>query len=53
MITNVIVEITVRGEIDPKTGMVMNMADLKECIKIAVLDVLDHKNLVLLIDKYN
>lgn len=24
----------------------MNMVDLKECIKVAVMDPLDHKNLV-------
>ncbi|CAG8584783.1 9389_t:CDS:2, partial [Funneliformis mosseae] len=39
------VEVTVKGEINPITGMVMNLMDLKECIKIAVMDVLDHKNL--------
>ncbi|CAO3648808.1 unnamed protein product [Cunninghamella blakesleeana] len=39
-------EITIKGKIDPITGMVMNMVDLKECIKVAVMDPLDHKNLV-------
>lgn len=41
-----IVEVTVKGKIDPVTGMVMNMVDLKECIKLAVMDPLDHRNLV-------
>jgi len=41
-----LVEVIVKGEIDPKTGMVMNLEDLKECIKITVMNVLDHKNLV-------
>ncbi|CAI2168856.1 11476_t:CDS:2 [Funneliformis geosporum] len=39
------VEVTVKGEINPITGMVMNLMDLKECLKIAVMDILDHKNL--------
>ncbi|NP_001284375.1 6-pyruvoyl tetrahydrobiopterin synthase [Poecilia reticulata] len=28
------VEVTVRGKIDPVTGMVMNLTDLKKCIEI-------------------
>ncbi|XP_041076867.1 6-pyruvoyl tetrahydrobiopterin synthase [Polyodon spathula] len=39
------VEITVRGKIDPATGMVMNITDLKEYIEMAVMEPLDHKNL--------
>lgn len=39
------VEITLKGEVDPITGMVMNLVDLKQCIKIAVMDPLDHRNL--------
>ncbi|KAI8370338.1 uncharacterized protein BYT42DRAFT_502022 [Radiomyces spectabilis] len=39
------VEITLRGKVDPRTGMVMNLVDLKQCIKLAVLDPLDHRNL--------
>ncbi|KAG0737785.1 hypothetical protein G6F57_011629 [Rhizopus arrhizus] len=39
------VEITLKGEINPITGMVMNLVDLKECIKLAVMDPLDHRNL--------
>lgn len=40
------VEITLKGEVNPLTGMVMNLVDLKECIKLAVMDPLDHRNLV-------
>lgn len=40
-----LVEITVRGPVDLDNGMVVNMTDLKEVIKEAVLDPLDHKNL--------
>ncbi|XP_050524264.1 6-pyruvoyl tetrahydrobiopterin synthase [Daktulosphaira vitifoliae] len=39
------VEVTVKGPIDEKTGMVMNIADLKNYINIAVMEPLDHKNL--------
>ncbi|KAK1163836.1 6-pyruvoyl tetrahydrobiopterin synthase isoform X1 [Acipenser oxyrinchus oxyrinchus] len=39
------VEITVRGKIDPATGMVINITDLKEYIEMAIMEPLDHKNL--------
>lgn len=38
-------EITVRGPVDPKTGMVMNIHDLKQYIDQAIMKPLDHKNL--------
>ena len=37
--------VSVTGEIDPVTGFVMDMKDLKEIIKTEVEDVFDHKNL--------
>jgi len=39
------VEVTVKGPVDENTGMVMNVADLKNYIEIAVMEPLDHKNL--------
>ncbi|XP_065165578.1 6-pyruvoyl tetrahydrobiopterin synthase [Atheta coriaria] len=39
------VEVTLCGEIDPRTGMVYNLSDLKQDIAIAIMDVADHKNL--------
>ncbi|KAF9421385.1 hypothetical protein HW555_002600 [Spodoptera exigua] len=42
---SIIVLVTVKGPVDPATGMVMNVHDLKEYIKIAIMDPLDHKNL--------
>ncbi|XP_050979554.1 6-pyruvoyl tetrahydrobiopterin synthase [Labeo rohita] len=42
---NYTVEVTVRGKIDRKTGMVMNLTDLKEYIEEAIMKPLDHKNL--------
>lgn len=38
-------EVTVTGEVDPSTGMIMNVTELKEIIKIRVLDVFDHTHL--------
>ncbi|XP_070346401.1 6-pyruvoyl tetrahydrobiopterin synthase isoform X3 [Equus asinus] len=39
------VMVTVQGEIDPVTGMVMNLTDLKEYMEEAIMKPLDHKNL--------
>ncbi len=41
---NYMVEVTVSGEVDPKTGMVVNLFDLKR-ILLNVLEEFDHKNL--------
>ena len=37
--------VTVRGPIDPVTGMVMNLNDLHRIVKDHVFDVVDHKHL--------
>jgi len=37
--------VSVRGEIDPTTGMVMNLRELSHLMKTTILDPLDHKNL--------
>ncbi len=42
--------VTVKGEVDPDTGFVMNLADLKQIIRKEVTDKLDHKNLNLDVD---
>lgn len=39
------VEITVCGPINQKTGMVMNITELKQVIKDVIFSKLDHKNL--------
>nr|XP_013811720.1 PREDICTED: 6-pyruvoyl tetrahydrobiopterin synthase [Apteryx mantelli mantelli] len=39
------VVVTVRGEIDPVSGMVLNLTDLKEYMQEAIMEPLDHKNL--------
>jgi 6-pyruvoyltetrahydropterin/6-carboxytetrahydropterin synthase len=42
---NYVVEVTVRGEADPVTGMVMNLNDLKAAMEKAILREMDHKHL--------
>ena len=42
--------VTVKGEIDPETGFVMNLFDLKKIIRINVTNKIDHKNLNLDVD---
>uniref|UniRef100_A0A0B6YE78 6-pyruvoyltetrahydropterin synthase n=1 Tax=Arion vulgaris TaxID=1028688 RepID=A0A0B6YE78_9EUPU len=39
------VEVTLRGPVDPVTGMVINIVDLKKWMKDAIMTVLDHRNL--------
>jgi 6-pyruvoyltetrahydropterin/6-carboxytetrahydropterin synthase len=39
------VEVTVFGDIDATTGMVINLTDLNSYINEAVVSVLDHKNI--------
>eukprot|EP00039_Didymoeca_costata_P014050 m.222389 g.222389 ORF g.222389 m.222389 type:complete len:148 (+) comp15934_c1_seq1:1350-1793(+) len=39
------IEVTCRGEIDPATGMVINLVDLKKAIHDTVMAKLDHKNI--------
>lgn len=39
------VEVTVCGEVDRVTGMVVNINDVKQWIETAVMQTMDHKNL--------
>jgi 6-pyruvoyltetrahydropterin/6-carboxytetrahydropterin synthase len=41
---NYLMEVTVSGEVDPKTGMVVNLFDLKRVL-LDVIEEFDHKNL--------
>ncbi|KAH9265680.1 hypothetical protein BASA84_001488 [Batrachochytrium salamandrivorans] len=38
------VEVTIKGKIDPITGMVLNLTDLKDCMTRGIMDTLDHRN---------
>ena len=42
---NYILEVTVRGNPDPRTGMVLNLTELKQIINEHVIDWVDHKHL--------
>lgn len=42
---NILVEVTLRGVVDKKTGMVMNITELKDHMDHAIMKPLDHKNL--------
>jgi len=42
--------VTVKGDVDPATGFVVNFKDLNKIIKTQVLDKVDHKNLNLDVD---
>jgi 6-pyruvoyltetrahydropterin/6-carboxytetrahydropterin synthase len=40
---NYTLEVTVAGDVDGKTGMVMDLKDLKKLLQSEVLDLMDHK----------
>ncbi|XP_070164203.1 6-pyruvoyl tetrahydrobiopterin synthase [Polyergus mexicanus] len=42
---NYTIEVTVRGPIDPSTGMILNLTDLKDSMQKVVIDEMDHKNI--------
>lgn len=43
-------EVTVKGEVNPETGFVMNLFDLKHIMNTHIIDVVDHKNFNLDVD---
>ena len=45
--------VNVKGSVDPVTGMVIDLKDLKKIIKEDVEDLLDHKNLNIEIKYFN
>ncbi len=42
---NYVLEVTLRGTPDPRTGMILNLTDLKQIMHEAVIDDVDHKHL--------
>ena len=42
---NYVLEVSVSGEPDPETGMVLNLRDLDRVIREAVVDQVDHRHL--------
>lgn len=49
---NYVLEVKIIGEIDPNTGYVMDIKELKDIIKCEVTDKYDHKNLNLDVDDF-
>jgi 6-pyruvoyltetrahydropterin/6-carboxytetrahydropterin synthase len=49
---NYYLEVTVKGEPDPITGMIVNLADLDELVEREVLEKVDHKHLNLDTDEF-
>ena len=42
---NYVLEVTVKGEVDPQTGMVLDLKALKKLINEEIINKVDHKNL--------
>jgi 6-pyruvoyltetrahydropterin/6-carboxytetrahydropterin synthase len=42
---NYFVEVTVSGQVDPRTGMVCNLVDIDECVQREIVRRFDHENL--------
>ena len=42
---NYTLEVTVRGDVDPRTGFVVDLKELKEILNREVLEALDHRHL--------
>jgi len=42
---NYVVEVLIGGEVDPATGMVINLVDVDEAVQARVLERFDHTNL--------
>jgi len=40
---NYVLEVTVKGKVDPRTGFVINLKELKEALNREVLDAMDHR----------
>lgn len=47
---NYILYITLKGEVDPKTGLIIHLSQVSKLIKEKILNKLDHKNLNLEVD---
>ncbi len=47
---NYVLNVTIKGEVDPETGFLVNLKDLSFIINQFVLDKLDHKNMNVEVD---
>lgn len=39
------VDVMLKGPVDPATGMVINITEMKKAMNMAIMDILDHKNI--------
>jgi 6-pyruvoyltetrahydropterin/6-carboxytetrahydropterin synthase len=42
---NYTLEVTLKGPLDPKTGIVVNLTDLRDSMRLLIIDHVDHRNL--------
>ena len=42
---NYVIHVSVKGPIDPETGMVIDLKKLKDVVRTRVIDLVDHRNL--------
>lgn len=42
---NYVLEVTIRGAIDPRTGIVVNLKEIRDVVHELVVDVVDHRHL--------
>ena len=49
---NYVLEVSVRGEVDPRTGMILNLKDLKALVNAEVISRYDHRHLNLDVDDF-
>ncbi len=42
---NYVLEVTLRGSVDPRSGIVINLTDLRDAMRTLVIDEVDHRHL--------
>jgi 6-pyruvoyltetrahydropterin/6-carboxytetrahydropterin synthase len=47
---NYVLYVTLKGEVDPQTGFLVNLKDLSQIIKSRIIEKLDHRNMNLEVD---
>src|SRR5688572_21007959 len=49
---NYVIEVTIRNPVSERTGMVMNLVEMKDTITAHVLDKVDHKHMNLDVEEF-
>jgi 6-pyruvoyltetrahydropterin/6-carboxytetrahydropterin synthase len=49
---NYLLEVSIKGQVDPQTGMIINLKDLKELVDREVIKRYDHRHLNLDVDDF-